>query len=295
MTTQHIFSIVFFCQIVLISVYLPRVILSRMTQVMVSYPPSTHPRLYPRELSYYERKQRTFKWLSLAVAMIGFGLLIGLQVYESTWDFDDFGDAVAFSYYLLQAIPFIWLDMSLRSELKMMRALNTRSTRTAELNPRRLFDVISPALLGAVVVVYLSLWGFVAWFNQFDYPWFGGYANAWILTGMNVFFAAIVYWRARGRKMNPHQSHAERMRRVRTTARMLGFMSIALTVYIVITVLLSASTLQDLQPTVKSIYFMLLALLTMNEYRIDATNFDVYRESPNPASSSASNIRATVI
>ncbi|MEM7432847.1 MAG: hypothetical protein AAF351_13060 [Pseudomonadota bacterium] len=278
MNAQIIFSIAFFLQVVVISIVMPRKISATMSHVMQAYPPTTHPRLYPRKLAYYESKQMTFRWLSASIALIGFAVLIGMQFYQSTWDFDDFGDAIAFTFFMLQAVPFFWLDLSLKNELKIMRALNTSSTRTADLNPRGLFDIISPALLGAVVLTYLGLWAFVAWFDQFGYEWFGGYANVAIATGINLFFIAIVFWRARGRKENPHERHEDRIRRVRRTAKMLAMMSIALTVYLVITVSLTASELRDLQPAVKSIYFLLIAALTVNEYRIDSTDFDVYRD-----------------
>ena len=55
MPEHMLFHIVFLCQILLISLYYPARILARMRYVLDTYPPSTHPRLYPRPIEHYEK------------------------------------------------------------------------------------------------------------------------------------------------------------------------------------------------------------------------------------------------
>jgi len=47
MQEQLIFYVVFLSQILLISFYFPRKVLQRIRFIVETYPPSTHPRLYP--------------------------------------------------------------------------------------------------------------------------------------------------------------------------------------------------------------------------------------------------------
>ena len=114
--------------------------------------------------------------------------------------------------------------------------------------------------------------------RQFDYPWFGGYLNNIIITGANLFFAGFVGYFMYGKKLNPHQSHADRMRAVQTLARIFAFVSIAVTTYAMISISLSAADARDLQPAVQSVYFQIIAFASYQVHRIDWADFDVYRE-----------------
>lgn len=275
MTAQALFFFAFASQVLLVSLVFPRTIVRSMTHVLDNYPPSTHPRLYPRPVEHYERKRSTYRILNYMTLAIGFVVFAAL----TTADFDrkTYANAVFF-YFLLQLAPLLWIEYSLRVELKLMRELNTRSVRSAELSPRRLFDVMSPMLLWSIVFVYLGFWVFVAWFRQFDYPWFGGYLNNLIITAMNVFFASILGWQMYGKKLNPHQTEEDRMRHTRRLALLLGFISIAATLYAVMTILLSASEYREFQPFARSLYFQVIAFMSFQVYRLDNSDFDVYRE-----------------
>ena len=275
MTAQTLFFFAFASQIVFISAVFPKTIVRRMTHVLDNYPPSTHPRLYPRPLEHYEGKRSAYQILNYMIVAIG----VAIFAWLTTVDFDrkTFGNA-SFYYFLLQIGPMLWFEHTLRAELKLMRELDTRSTRSADLTPRRLFDVMSPALFWSIVVVYVGFWVFVAWFRQFDYPWFGGFQNNLIITAMNVFFASILGWQMYGKKLNPHQAAEDRMRHTRRLAVLLGLVSIAATLYAVMTILLSAAEYREFQPFARSLYFQVITFMSFQVYRIDNSNFDVYRE-----------------
>ncbi len=275
MTAQTLFFVAFAGQILLVSVLFPRTIVRRMTHVFEHYPPSTHPRLYPRPLEYYEGKRAAYRAVNYFIAAIGIAIFAALL----TMDYDRklFGNA-SFFYFLLQMAPMLWIEHTLRAELKRMREVDTRSTRFAELNPRRLFDVMSPALFWSVVLVYVGFWVFVTWFRQFDYPWFGGYQNNAIVTAMNVFFAAVLGWQMYGKKLNPHLASEDRMRHTRRIALLLGLVSIAATLYAVMTILLSAAEYREFQPFARSLYFQVITFMSFQVYSLDNSNFDVYRE-----------------
>ena len=275
MIEQHLFSIVFLSQVVLASIYIPSRIARRMSFIFDTYPPSTHPLLYPKPFDDYVKMQRGYRLANWLIAGIGFSVLVAsLFVPRGR----ELMNGMAFLFFLVQILPLIWLEATVRKELKLMRSLNPRTTRTAELNPRKLFDVLTPTLFWATVLVYLAFWVFIAWFRQFDYPWFGGFINNLIITGLNVFLASILLWFMYGKKLNPHQSAEDRMRVTRRLATVMCLVSIAVTLYAVITIFLSAEDARAFQPIARSVYFQVIVLLSVQTYRVDRLNFDVYRE-----------------
>ena len=62
MPEHMLFHVVFLGQVVLVSFVLPRKILARMAFVFETYPPETHPKLYPRPMEHYgSARQRNVK------------------------------------------------------------------------------------------------------------------------------------------------------------------------------------------------------------------------------------------
>jgi len=274
MLEQNLFSIAFLSQIVLVSIYIPSRIVRRMSFVFETYPPSTHPLLYPKPFAHYIAKRQRYVIANYVIAGLGL-LALGVSLLEPRGR--EIMNGMAFLFFMIQISPLIWIEASIRNELKLMRSVNPRTTRTAELNPRKLFDVLTPALFWVTVLVYIGFWVFIAWFRQFDYAWFGGFQNNFIITGLNVFFASILLWYMYGKKLNPHQSEDDRMRIIRSIATVMCLVSIAVTLYAVVTIYLSAEDARAFQPFARSVYFQLIILLSVQTYRVDLLDFDVYR------------------
>lgn len=274
MLEQNLFSIAFLSQILLVSVFIPSRIVRRMSYVFETYPPATHPLLYPKPFDEYVARQRRYRMANMVIAGLGLSALV-VSLLEPRGR--EVMNGMAFLFFLVQISPLLWIEGSIRSELKLMRSLNPRTTRSANLNPRRLFDVLTPALFWTTVLVYVAFWVFIAWFRQFDYPWFGGFQNNFIITGLNIFFASILLWYMYGKKLNPHQSEADRMRVTRSIATVMCLVSIAVTLYAVVTIYLSAEGARGFQPFARSVYFQIVILLSVQTYRVDLLDFDVYR------------------
>ena len=269
MLEQNLFSIVFLSQIVLVSIFIPSRIVKRMSFVFETYPPATHPLLYPKPLAHYIARRKSYVIANYVIAGVGFSALV-VSMLEPR------GRAIL-NGLAVQISPLIWIEASIRNELKLMRSVNPRTTRTAELNPRKLFDVLTPALFWTTALAYIGFWVFIAWFRQFGYPWFGGFQNNFIITGLNVFFAAILLWYMYGKKLNPHQSEDDRMRIIRSVATVMCLVSIAVTLYAVVTIFLSAEDARAFQPFARSVYFQVVILISVQTYRVDLLDFDVYR------------------
>jgi len=272
----YLFYLVFLSQIVLISFYYPRKILGRMRYVFDTYPPSAYPKLYPKPVEYYEKTQRNYRTMNQIILLAGL-ILIAMGISRSgEWD-----HAIAtwcVLVFLVQVFPLALLDIWSIKCFKLMRNANSR--RKAELHPRRLLDFISPTMIGMAIFVYVAFILFVLYLRQFEFPWFGGYWNIFGITAMNLFLVGLVFWHMYGKKLNPHQTYEDRKKQIELSAKILAFVSIASTMHIAITVVLSALDLRDLQPIAMCLYFQLIAVIAFQGYRIDNTNFDVYKEDP---------------
>jgi hypothetical protein len=272
MPEHTLFYIALLCQILLISLLLPRRIASHVKQIFKTYPRETYPKLYPRPAEHYERSHRNFRAANWAIAVVGLALLGYLLVTPRSGEWDH---AIALWYFLLQTVPVFLLDLSALREARLMREASR--TRKADLQPRRFLDVVSPALLGWVGATYVAFALLIAYVDQFDFPWFGGYWNLLGVTIANLLFAGMIYKQVRGRKLNPHQSSADRMREVKTLARIMAFISIAATVFTALNIALAAAELRHLQPAMHSLYFQLLAVVSFRAYLVRPSNFEVFK------------------
>ena len=280
---EHIlFHVVFLSQILLLSFYYPRKILTRMRYVFETYPPSTYPRLYPKPIEYYEKARRNYRIINLFILLAGLLILGVLLGYSRSGEWDH---VIALWYFLLQFLPVLLLDLSSLKEFKLMRNANSRTTRKAELHPRRLFDFISPTFIGMAIFMYSALILFVLYIYQFQFHW-GSKAFIMIilLTAGNLLFAGIIIWNLYGKKINPYQAYKDRIRQIELVVKTLVFMSIAMTMFLAISVVFDKFDSDNLMPTVMSVYFQLLAVISFQTVtpilQIDNTNFEVYKEDP---------------
>ncbi|MDE2701028.1 MAG: hypothetical protein OXI23_19325 [Gemmatimonadota bacterium] len=278
MPDNILFYAVFLSQILLISFYFPRKMLKRISYVFATYPPPQYPRLYPEPIEYYEKAQRNYRNLNVAVLLVGLSLLavfIG-DSRSGEWDMGNF----VFPYFMIQFFPMMLLEIRSFKYYRLMRKADSRTTRKAELQPRRLFDFISPTMIGLALFVYFAFIALILYIRQFDFPWFGGYWNIVGVTAGNVFFAAIVAWNMYGKKRDPYQAYEDRKRQIELVVQQMVFMSIAATTFMAIEVVLASLDLRDLQPTVMSLYFQLIAVICLRTLRIDNINFAVYKGDP---------------
>lgn len=252
--------------------------LERLRYVVDRYPPDSYPRLYPVPLDQVRRAQRHYRNMNLLVLLLGLALVAyGFYAPRDEmlgWD----TKTVIFLYYMLQYSPLMIATTAGFTYFNLKRAPDARTTRRAELRPRRLLDFVSPALLGTAVAVYVAFVGFIGWMRAFDFPWFGGWWNVAGITGMNLLFAVIIGSAMYGRKKDPYMASEDRARTIERTATLLILIGIAATVYTVLSIGLSALDLRDLSPIAQSLYFQIISVAAFHGFRIDNVNFEVYRD-----------------
>ena len=283
METKLIFLVVFLSQIIILSYYYPRNTSSRIRKIIDKYPPDQYPKLYPMSADYYKKKLKHFEILNWVLIGLGLGLIFMFignfpeDSHRERWD-----TMVTFAFFMAQFFPVLLLEISSFNILKEMRKGDKRSVRKAEILPRKIFDFISPLLLVGVVGVYIGFVVFIIYFNQLDYPWFGGYTNIWIISGGNIFFIGLIAWNLYGKKLDPYLRAEDRRKQLSLTIKQLATISIMMTIYAAFNIVAHAFELRHFTSTFMSIYFQLIGFISLNTLQLDDINFDVYKEDVNP-------------
>ncbi len=275
-----VFYAIFLSQVLLISVYVPRQLLSRVRHVIEKYPPSTYPKLYPVPVNVVEKGLRTYRIVNLPILLIGL-LLVLVGVFSPSeemlrWD----SQSVLMFYFLLQVCPLMLVERSGFKYFRLMRKANSRTTRKAELHPRRLFDFVSPTLVSMAIFSYIVVILLVLYVIRHPFPGFAGPINIVMITAVNLLFAGVVVKNLYGKRGDPHQAHADRLKGIAIAVKMMVVTSIVVNVFLAIVFVLPALNLRDLGDLFQMLFFQLCVVIGSRTLRIDNIDFEVYKDDP---------------
>ncbi len=281
MTESIIFYTLLTSQLMLMSYYFPGRIHKRMQTVLHTYSPDQYPRLYPKPASYYERLQRNYRWVNQLLLIVGWSVMMAMLAL----DFDlsaKHASLLPWAIFMIQMTPQIALELKEFRQMKLMRQSDQRTTRTAELTPRRVFDIVPKSLLSVTIVFFIVSLLVDAAINDFAKDRF---YLSWLILGVgNVGFAFSAWWFIYGRKQNPYQSRAERNLQARATITSMLYVSIGMSLFVAITGVIDTYGLDRLSPAAMSLYCQLIAAASMSSMlstlRLDRLDFEVYREEP---------------
>jgi len=275
MNIDLLLYIVLFSQIMFLSYYYPRRMLIRIHTIFENYPPNEFPKLYPESIDKYKKSAKRYQIINCLIMGLGFGLILWFYVTPRTGKWDQ---AIVFWYFMIQFIPNIGIELWAMKYHNAMRLLNQDAQKEAVLQPRRLTDFASKNLLGTVFVIYIIFVSYVAYLDQFDYPWFGGYLNVLIISGVFLFFGIIGYRAMYGRVNNPHQSYEDRKVDLQFLIHQLLSMAIAIMLYAMLQISLRVFGLESFKAISISLYFHVIGFLSMHRPRLNSINFDVYKD-----------------
>jgi len=280
MWADHVFYILILSQIILVSHYLPGRLMAQVKEILRRYPQSEFPRLYPVPLETLEANIKTYSRMNCAVMLLGL-VMLSHAVFTSSrellgWD----NNGVQSLYFFLQYLPLILVGRLSFRYLKLMKQQNSASTRKAWLNPRRLLDYISPFILACAMACYLIYVGIVLYFIQFPFDGFAGVINILVVTLINMLFALQIYRHIYGKRHNPLESDADRIRGTRIFVKLLVVGSIGISIYLSMSLIMAALDLRQIQDMVFSVYCQLLTVITFYSINFRSVNFDVYRADP---------------
>ena len=284
MWIELIFYLAFFSQILLISFYYPKKILNRMDYVLKNCPFETHEKLYPKGYEKTIEGKVTFKVLNFVTMAMGVLLLIAffIATFNDSMQLSKI-NFVPMAYGMVQAIPFFLLEVSALKQLKLMRSRNSETKRQADLNPRSLFNYVSPVRFFAAVIMFFVCSYIIFSFNDFEIS-----ASIAVLLGSmllcNGLFVGLGYVLLHGKKLDPHQSPEDR--RISTTAVFHSYTSVSIlvSVFFILNRSVEHYVLHDWEPLFNSLYWQVLMLLStgaaLKRTNLETVNYDVYKTTP---------------
>lgn len=287
-----LFCLAFLSQILLISWFYARRLISNRRYVLQNFPPSTHPKLYPQPLEYYERKLRNFARLNMAVVGAGVALIVAiLGALAGAWDggmFNPMHDqqwntTVVVPYFMIQIFASLYLEFSLKHSFAMAKAPPPR-VRTTELRPRRLFDFVSPAALVAAVLLNVAFIAFVLYYRRFEFPWFTAAGNITVVAVMFVVFLLSVAFALYSARPDPYQAPQDRRNWLKSVVQHTLATCIAMPVLVTIVLLVKYVDPDILEPFLTSLFCQAFSVATLwptYVQRVDMIDYEVYRGDAN--------------
>ena len=284
--SNNLFYIAFISQIFLLSYYLPNKLLARMRYILETYPPEMYPKLYPWPIEKYKAAHLRFKYFTRFVLLLGLLILFAVMFWVDHSTFADHGFISVFwpaAYGMIQFLPLMAVEFSEFSHFKQMRKANSTTRRTAELRRRGLTELVSPGLVGMTVLLFAGAILFDLYVHDFAVSWgHDTIQRALVMSVTNGMLFVVGAWNIYGRKLDPHQSTADRTQRISVNVKSLLYISMALSVFIAVTAADDMYKLDAIDALIMSVYFQGIALLslgyTLNNLKPDEIDFDVYRK-----------------
>jgi hypothetical protein len=108
--------------------------------------------------------------------------------------------------------------------------------------------------------------------------------TAGILLTVNTFFGGLIYWHLYGKKLNPHQTEADRQKVIRVAIKSLVFISISASIFLMVTLSIKEFQLESFAPLAMTIYLQAIALFSLGNsiggIKVDEINFNLYKKEP---------------
>ncbi|MFC1556207.1 hypothetical protein ACFL67_03905 [candidate division KSB1 bacterium] len=276
MPENFLFFIVFSSQIFLLSIYKPRKLYKLITEVWSKHPPSEYPRFYPRPVDYYDKWLRWYRILNICSFLAVLTTVAARLAYVQSGKWDGLMVGICF---LIQIFTRYLLELSLSRDYKLMREKDTRTVRKTRLRPRRLFDFISPGLMGLVAVVYIASVATIIYVVQIDDEWYESFGYIAMITAIYLLFAFMSYRHVHGKRLDPYQADEDRIRQTGLIVRVFVYSSMVVTLFITLSIALEFTEIRHPGPAVFSLYLQVMALIPFKTTKhIDELNFEVYRE-----------------
>lgn len=273
-----LFYIIFISQIFLLSWYLPKLMRERMQKVLLQYPEKDYPKLYVKSTEENQAMIKRYAVFNHVLIVVGLLVLLAMIAWEYSTK-GQLSPMVPWAYFMLQMVPVVMLEVGACKSFKMMRKTNTKSTKTATIKPRRLFDFISPELCMVFFVLLLIAFGLVFYQYGFNEK---ALVNIVIILISNVFFAGMIYWNIYGKKMDPYQSEEDRLRTIKITVNSIIYISIAVNIFLASQMLIKIFDFTSLKTIVMSLYCQMIVLMSsyhrLNSIKLEDIDFEVYKD-----------------
>jgi len=277
-TINILFNIVFISQIILLSWYYPNKIINRIKKVMKDYPPSEYPKLYLKPQSYYQKKIDIFSNLTF------FGLISCFSVVLISWSMGNspVEEMLIVICFALQIIPILLLGITSTIHFKNMKIAHKTTSRSANLQPRKFFDFVSPLLFSFAIILFITFMYIYLYTHDYDLSKTEVLITFIGAPLLQFYFMGMLIWKLNSGKSNPLISEADRVREIKVVAKIAVYASIAMSVFLIMmTVMDEYKSLDALDPVILSLYMQLITVFgigtELRSVKIDQVDFDVYK------------------
>jgi hypothetical protein len=249
-----------------------------MKTVLETYPPAQYPKLYTGSIENHQKTQQTYLLLNRMLQTVGFSMLAAIVMWDYKTE-DLISPMIPWAYFMLQMIPMMWLELKECKYFKTMRNNNRTTKKVATFTPRKLFDFLSPKLLAIAIVFMLFAFGLVIVRYGLSSK---SFSNIAIIVASNLFFAGIIYWNIYGKKQDPYQAGADRLKLIKVTVTSLVYVSIGVSIFLAVNLLIKIYDLKFLNTSVMSIYCQLILLASvgnrLKQLKLEDIDFSVYKD-----------------
>lgn len=260
-----LFYLAFISQIYLLSYRFPRKLLARARHVYATYPPADYPKLYPgASADQFPHHMSLYGGLNHFTLFVGAALILGALItgYQPQGN----GEETIVAFYAIgQFFSLMLLSVWEFKNFKKMRDDHDNPVRTADLQPRRLFDFIAPGWVILAASLLLANLSFVFLSTDFSQGEISDFF--WEIAGpilVNLYFLAFGTWFIYGRKLNPHQSPADRRKEITISVKAMVYSSIMISLFFMIDFAVKKYDVAYLQPIIWSLYFQLIGALSFS-------------------------------
>nr|WP_298720476.1 hypothetical protein [uncultured Steroidobacter sp.] len=266
MVEAYAFLAMFTLQILAMSVLYPAWLIRYCRMQAARIPAERLAQLYPGvDVGLAQQRFLTrYRALNVAIAALGLLLLGWLFSYmRSDWD-DGPVEALVVGYFMVQAlVPLalvVWLVI--RFNRAHPHSL-LESKRKAVLQRRGLFDFVSPAIVFVAVASYFLFVALVLYIRHHPFPGFAGLVNIGAITLIYALQGFVVYLMLYGKRSNPFEPHAERLRTIGLVVKCCVYSCIACVVFFALNLMLGLLDLHRWEPFALSVFFVITALLSL--------------------------------
>ncbi len=209
-----------------------------------------------------ERILNLYRVVNAGIAVIGAALLVWLfnHMQGTGWNIVPVAHLLS-GYSVAQLLPFILASL-VGGWIKRKVLLRTppQTKRTASLQRRGLFDIVSPLTVFLTGLAYVLFAGLILVIQQHPVPGFAGYHLLRFATLAYVWNAGLVYWLLYRRKKWPLETPAFRMQAVEVQVRIVFYVTIAAIMFLSLITTLSLLHLARWVPFATSAYLVTIML-----------------------------------
>jgi hypothetical protein len=263
MIEVYLFYAMFTAQILVFSVLYPATMIRNVRAALARFPVERRPFMDEQAKKWFDRRLALYRQINTGIAIVGLLLLGWLFSYMRRPDWDDGTvETLLVACFLLQMVPTALLVWELARGNRQLRELLRGEKRMASLERRRLFDFVSPFVVGLTVLCYLLHAALAVYIAREPFPGFAGaFVNVAITTLMCAGIAFLVYRVVYGKKSSPLLTHEDHLWEIEVTVKILVYTCMVSMLALSLVLVLGKLEMQSVEPLAQSTVFVIIGVL----------------------------------